>query len=350
MLDRMKKAAKGAKAKLDDARVKAMDQLVSMLANREVDTSPRGTRDEGEIEMKAPPAPKESEVMKEKGGKEKAVPRKEAPKKEEPVKRPPTPAPSSSTMMAKASPRPDPRIEMKKESVEPAKTEPDYGIFAALPPRYASHRLALIARDPRWAFAYWDVDRSRDGALFEFGAQAVLRLLDANDGHVLQSPRVHGENGRYYFRLPASDQRYQVTLTAVFGDGREVEVLRSNVVLAPPELPRPEREPRFVSMQKQIAVLEQAKQVANPPRLIDEDARRASIYPTPSIAGQALTLMPAHEKPRSAPVEEGESGTGGVSMEEISEWRAIRTGSETVYVGIGSQTSSAELLKKKERS
>jgi hypothetical protein len=208
--------------------------------------------------------------------------------------------------------------------------------------------LALIARDPKWAFAYWDVDRARGGALFESGSQAVLRLHDANDGRVLQSPRVHGENGRYYFRLPASDQRYQVSLTAVFGDGREVEVLRSNVVLAPPEMPRPEREPRFVSMKKQIAVLEQAKQIANPPRLVDEDARRASIYPTPSIAGQALTLLPAHEKPRAAPVEEGETGSPGPTEDEISEWRAIHTGSETVYVGIG--TSSAELLKKKERT
>src|SRR5687767_15542961 len=114
MLERMKKAAKGAKERLADARVKAMDQIVSMLANREVVTSPRAA---------APPAHKETEPMKEKG-KETAVP-----KKEEPVKRPPTPAPSSSTMMAKASPRPDPRIEIKKESVEPAKTEPDYGIF-----------------------------------------------------------------------------------------------------------------------------------------------------------------------------------------------------------------------------
>ena len=203
-------------------------------------------------------------------------------------------------------------------SPEASKPEPDYGIFAALPPRYASHRLALIARDPRWGFAYWDVDRSRGHALFEAGAQAVLRLHDANDGRVLQSPRVHGESGRYYFRFPSADQRYQLTLTAVFPEGREVEVLRSNVVLAPPELPRPEREPRFVSMRKQIAVLEMAKQIGDPPRLVDDDARRLSIYPTPSIAGQTLTLLPTHEKPRAAPIEEGATATPGrISFEEV---------------------------------
>ena len=266
----------------------------------------------------------------------------------------PPPTPSSSTMMAQASPRPDPRVEIKTEPPPAAeKNEPDHGIFAALPPRYASHRLALIARDPKWAFAYWDVDRDRGESLFAAGAQAVLRLHDANDGRVLQSPRVHGENGRYYFRLPASDQRYQVTLTSVFPEGREVEVLRSNVVLAPPELPRPEREPRFVSMQKQLAVLEQVRQVSNPPRLVDEDARRLSVYPTPSIAGQALTLLPAHEKPRAAPVEEGSTGSPGeISFEEISSVRAVLSGSETVYVVEKEKwSSSAELLKKKkERS
>jgi hypothetical protein len=103
----------------------------------------------------------------------------------------PTPpaAPSSELMMAQASPRPDPRMEQKQEEA-PQKSEPDYGIFAALPQRYGSHRLALIARDPKWGYAYWDVERSRGYALFESGAQAVLRLLDANDGRVLQSPRV----------------------------------------------------------------------------------------------------------------------------------------------------------------
>jgi hypothetical protein len=142
-----------------------------------------------------------------------------------------------------------------------------------------------------------------------------------------------------------SDQRYQLTLTAVFGDGREVEVLRSNPVLAPPEMPRPPREPRFVSMKAQISVLEQLKQVSNPPRLVDEAARRLAVYPTPSIAGQALTLMPQHEKPRAAPVEEGTTATPGqVAFGEVSDFRAVLSGSETFYVG---SSSSAELLKKK---
>jgi hypothetical protein len=391
MLERVRNAARSAKALLEEAGVKTMDQIVSALSNREVDTSPRGTRSEA-IEKQAPIAPKETEAMKEQGGPSKERP---AAKEEKPAvqdqraavdesgavrasgakggeravvggeratieqkagapgeqagvapkaKRPPTPPPTSSTMMAQASPRPDPRIEVKTEHT-PSKPEPDYGIFAALPQRYASHRLALIARDPRWGYVYWDVDRERGSALFEPGVQAVLRLLDANDGRVLMSPRVHAENGRYYFRLPSADQRYQVALIAVKADGHEVEVLRSNVVLAPPELPRPEREARFVSMRKQIAVLEQAREIHNPPRLVDEEARRLASYPTPSIAGQALTLLPSHEKPRAAPVEEGETGTPGrVSFDQLSDFRAILSGSEVVYVG----TSSSELLKKKE--
>ena len=344
MFERVRRAAKDAKTMLGEARVKAMDQIVSILANREVDTSPRAAEDRGPV--------KESDAMKDQGDSTKEPAMPPQPKPAEPdrpkPKRAPTPQPSPAKM-AQAGPRPDPRVETEKVEATPPKSEPDYGIFAALPPRYASHRLALIARDPRWAFAYWDVDRGRGHALFEAGAQAVLRLHDANDGRVLQSPRVHAESGRYYYHLPSADQRYQVTLTAVFGDGHEVEVLRSNVVLAPPELPRPGREPRFVSMKKQIEVLEQARQIAHPPSLVDEEARRLSIYPTPSIAGQTLTLLPTHEKPRAAPVEEGATATPShVSAGEISDFRAILSGSESVY--IAGASSSAELLRKKDRS
>src|SRR5687768_16934470 len=142
MLERVRKAARSAKALLEEAGVKTMDQIVSALAQREVDTSPRGTGSEA-IEKQAPIAPKETEAMKEQQGgpnKEKPAAKEEkaavkdqraavqesgvksgeramvggekavsepkagasgekaavAPK----AKRPPTPPPTSSTMMA----------------------------------------------------------------------------------------------------------------------------------------------------------------------------------------------------------------------------------------------------------
>jgi hypothetical protein len=303
MLERVKEAA-----------VKTMDQIVGALTQHEIDTSPRTIEEETERMKEKQPEPKPAEP-------------KQAEVK---PKRGPTPAPSSNTMMARSSPRPDPRIE-KKTDPAPSKPEPDYGIFAALPQRYASHRLALIARDPKWAFAYWDVDREQGAVLFEPGVQAVLRLLDANDGRVLASPRVNGESGRYYFRLPSADQRYRAALIALKGDGHEIEVLSSSVVLAAPEVPRPEREPRFVSMRVQIAVLEQAKQIINPPRLVDEDARRSSIYPTASIAGQTLTLLPAEQKREVGAMEDPEAGLP----------------ERTVFSSVPA-SSSEELLKKKD--
>lgn len=237
-----------------------------------------------------------------------------------------------------------------KEPVAESKPEPDYGIFADLPPRYASHRLALIARDPAWAFAYWDVDHHRGSPLFEQGAQAVLRLIDANDGRVLQSPRVHAESGRYYFRLPAADQRYQAVLVAV-RDGAETEVLRSNAVLAPPQLPRPSREPRFVSMAAQREVLAQADRVDAPPRLACEEARRAAQYDMPSIVGRTLTLKPSYEKPHAAPVEEPRKTGPDQSGVPLGDVRALLSGSESPYARPSSEEhyrsiSSPELLKR----
>lgn len=313
---------------LDDARVKTMDTIVSKLAKRDVHTSPR----DGE----GPMTEKDPEVRDDHAKHEPRPDPREAPQS---VEEPPV------SHFSEGGPHPE-----LKEPVEESKPEPDYGIFADLPPRYGSHRLALIARDPAWAFAYWDVDHQRGPALFEEGAQAVLRLVDANDGRVLQSPKVHPESGRYYFKLPAADQRYQAVLVAV-REGGETEVLRSNAVLAPPQLPRPSREPRFVSTAAQRAVLAEAGRIDAPPRLDCQEARRAAMYDTPSIAGRTLTLKPSFEKPHAAPVEEPAKTGPGQSAKPLGDVRALLSGSESAYAPPSSEEhyrsiSSPELLKR----
>jgi hypothetical protein len=410
LFGRMRNAASGVRTLLGEARVKAMDQIVSVLADRDVRTSERGPSD-SQAEREAsrrraksggpalpdrdpmnstPPRERSIRVDDEatppivKSGIERgeptvseagrtgvAVPVREAvrdrrepmeaimssdrvPKQPEDhgeratVRRGAKPAGEPTS---RKGPRPDPRVEPPKAEVE-SRGEPDYGIFAELPPRYASHRIAIIARDPKWAFVYWDVDRERGAALFEAGARVVLRLLDGNDGRILMSPRVHPESGRYYFRLPAADQVYQVALVAVREDGSETTVLASNRVLAPPELPRPSREPRFVSTVAHRRVLDEARAIDAPPRLVCEDSRRLAVYATPSIAGQALTLLPTHEKPRSAPVEEASPTTPEKAvLHDVAEnaMRAVLSGSEAAYlrdIGVGPNAlSSAELVR-----
>ena len=291
-----------------------MDQIVSIISDREVDTTPREQKMSTKEDTTPSPPP---------------MPR--GPK-------PSVPAPEEKKQQPEEG-----------NKAEESKPEPDYGIFADLPPRYASHRLAFIARDPDWAFAYWDVDDRRAPELFESGVQAVLRLIDANDGHVLESPKVEPLQGRYYFRLPAADQRYVVALYAVRGD-MEHEVLRSNVVLGPPKMPRPAREPRFVALRAQRAVLEDSANVESPTPLVCEDARRAASYPTPSVAGQSLTLLPRHEKPRAAPVEDPPRSKPGqidpTTQQIVTNVRAVLSGSEAVYLSDLRPLSSAELLKK----
>jgi hypothetical protein len=111
-----------------------------------------------------------------------------------------------------------------------------------LPQRYGKDRLVLMARDPQWVYAYWEITHEKyrqamEKHLSEWGlSRPALRLYDVTPGDL---PRTHldvlvSENaGDWYVHV----DRPRHTLIAEFGrlhPGGFIPLLRSNPVTLPP--------------------------------------------------------------------------------------------------------------------
>ncbi len=154
--------------------------------------------------------------------------------------------------------------------------EPDLGVFAALPERYQSHRLVLLARDPRWAFAYWDLDVNRFAHLLPNTEVAQLRLYDAPSGALVRQEAVQADRGRFYFQVHGGHS-YLAAIVLVQKNGELEELARSGIIEVPPELASEPVPSKMVNMRAQVGVLQARDEVGNPPWL------DAPVGPHPSL-------------------------------------------------------------------
>jgi hypothetical protein len=114
-----------------------------------------------------------------------------------------------------------------------------------------------MARDPTWAHAYWDISVARinDAVSSLGGGKAFLRLIGVPTGYLLAEHEVWAERGSYDVALPEADRSYAVEL-AIVHYGRRVVLARSNIIQAPPSMPRPADGSAFVSRPEQRRALE----------------------------------------------------------------------------------------------
>ncbi|HHY44103.1 MAG TPA: DUF4912 domain-containing protein [Firmicutes bacterium] len=111
-----------------------------------------------------------------------------------------------------------------------------------LPERYGKDRLVLMARDPQWVYAYWEIThekyrRAMEKHVEEWGlSRPALRLYDITPG---SHPRTHldvlvaEQAGDWYVHV----DKPRHTLIAEFGrlyPGGFIPLLRSNPVTLPP--------------------------------------------------------------------------------------------------------------------
>src|ERR1039458_22012 len=110
---------------------------------------------------------------------------------------------------------------------------------APLPNAYGTDTLVFMVGDPRWAHAYWDISVARinDAVASLGGGRAFLRLIGVPTGYLLAEHEVWAERGSYGVALPEADHSYAAEL-AIVHDYRRVVLARSNVVQAPPSMPR----------------------------------------------------------------------------------------------------------------
>lgn len=120
-----------------------------------------------------------------------------------------------------------------------------------LPEGYDETQLTLLARDPEWAFAFWEVsdyDRERHALRDE---RLTLRLYDVSDIEFdgTNAHRAHdiavGGASSWYLHLPETCRQWIADLGVTDNEGRFVTIARSNVIAPPrdrvsPEGPREE--------------------------------------------------------------------------------------------------------------
>ncbi|MDF9408964.1 MAG: hypothetical protein A4E52_01395 [Pelotomaculum sp. PtaB.Bin013] len=116
-----------------------------------------------------------------------------------------------------------------------------------LPHCYGIDRMVLLARDPHWLFAYWEITATKqDEFTNNYGPEAwsathpVLRIyditgIDFNGKNALGYTDIHISESadNWYVQVGKPDRSFCVDLGRMFPDGRFITLLRSNAVTTP---------------------------------------------------------------------------------------------------------------------
>ncbi len=124
----------------------------------------------------------------------------------------------------------------RTKDAAPDRPHEEYG----LPPKYGGHRLVLLARDPDWIYAYWDIAHEKYQEMYkrhlqEWGlSRPALRFYDLTPGQQAQMLDVHLEDGanNWYVNIGRPSRRLVAELGRLFPAGFE-PLLRSNEIVTP---------------------------------------------------------------------------------------------------------------------
>lgn len=132
-----------------------------------------------------------------------------------------------------------------------------------LPEGYGDSRIVLLPRDPKWAYAYWDVSNDHKEELRKQGGQRLmLRLYDVTDidqssqaPHSMQQQDCHEMARSWYLEVPVSDRDYVAELGYLTADDRWLSLTRSAPIRVPPIFPSDWVNDQFatISWQDQLA-------------------------------------------------------------------------------------------------
>jgi hypothetical protein len=109
---------------------------------------------------------------------------------------------------------------------------------AALPSGYGDNQIYIMARDPRWLYSYWEIQRQQEQTALEMlggswdRVSTILRVYDVSEG--IQSFDVSLPPGsRSWYINVAPNRSYYVEIGLLHRDGRFVALARSNTVVTP---------------------------------------------------------------------------------------------------------------------
>lgn len=138
------------------------------------------------------------------------------------------------------APEPLKTAEAKQTPGAPAPADPH-----SLPHSYGETRINVMARDPYWIFAYWEVSTERKEELRNrYGHAAwdsscpVLRVYDVTGVYFFDSGRffeirINDYTSSWYINTGQAGHTYCVELGRLLPDGRFITIARSNPVTTP---------------------------------------------------------------------------------------------------------------------
>ncbi len=132
------------------------------------------------------------------------------------------PAPTPAAERAKVPAAPAPKPEAPAPALKAA--EPKFATCEPLPKGEPEEQsLVLMRRGPGQAFAYWTLPEKDLASSRAPGAQALLELIDSEEGHSLDSLRVTTSSGRYYLDLPDAGRKYHAQI--VIKDDQQTQLI-----------------------------------------------------------------------------------------------------------------------------
>jgi len=128
--------------------------------------------------------------------------------------------------------------------------------LSELPDGYGESRIVLLPRDPKWAYAYWDIPFEHKQALREQGGQRLmLRLYDVTDvdqgsqaAHGMQQSDCDEMARSWYVEIPVSDRDYTAEIGYLTADDRWLVLARSAPMRVPPIYPSDWVKDQFVTI------------------------------------------------------------------------------------------------------
>lgn len=182
-------------------------------------------------------------------------------------------------------------------------TEPIAGEMetAELPEAYGTQRLLLVARDPHWLYAHWDMTleqlrehnrASRDGHL-------IVRVFhDQPGGELVLEQHVHPESRNWFLHVGRGGVKYAAELGYHDRAGAWQVITTSGATLTPPDALSPDTTVRFETIPVEVPfakLLELVKEaVSEHTPLIDaiHELREAGHAKLPQIARDIVAARP----------------------------------------------------------
>ncbi len=171
--------------------------------------------------------------------------------------------PGSAVVAASPSHSPEAQEEVEATKFEVGQAESSTATLAAvdeslndLPSGYGESQIALMPRDPQWAYAYWDVPNVQKEALRQQGGiRLALRFYDVTDidmntqrPHSLQQYECDEMAREWYIPVPVSDRDYVIEIGYICADGRWLMLARSPKAHIPPVYPSDWIEDQFLTV------------------------------------------------------------------------------------------------------